>query len=130
ALAGAILVLLARGSLASFAILSRSPWIAGDLLGLAMWAGLMGVIAFPLLAAGAPVLLRGLALAVAAAGAIALLAAGAAQVSIGRTDAARGNRARVATLWSLLLVIAGLGLLSVPWLLSLSPRGLPSPTVC
>src|SRR5262249_37276096 len=100
-----------------------------ELLALAVWAGLISVIAFPLFAAGAPLLLRGLALAAAAAGAAAVLAAGAAQVGFGRADSARGNRARAGTLWSLLLVIVALWLVSVRRVLSVSPGDLLSPAV-
>src|SRR5262249_49701885 len=97
AFAGSILVLLAFGSLAGIAILSRSAWVAAELLALAVWAGLISVIAFPLFAAGAPLLLRGLALAAAAAGAAAVLAARAAQGGVGggRRAGGRGRAGRV-----------------------------------
>jgi hypothetical protein len=129
AFAAAVLVLLALGNVVSLALRSRSGWVAADLAALALWAGLLVTIGRSLLAAQAPVLLRNLAVAVGAACAAALLAAGGAQVSIGRVDAVRGNRARFATLWGLLFVIAALAFGGVRWLLSPSPGDLFSDTV-
>lgn len=129
AFAAGVLVFLALGNVVSLALRSRSAWVAADLAALALWTGMMGAIVRPLLAARAPVLLRSLALAIAAACAVALLAAGAAQVSIGRVDAVRGNRARFATLWGLFFAVAAVAFGGVRWLLSPSPRDLYSTAV-
>ena len=129
AFAAAVLVFLALGNVVSLALRSRSAWVAADLTALALWAGLMVAIGRPLLAAQAPALLRNLAVAVGAACAAALLAAGGAQVSVGRGDAVRGNRARFATLWGLLFAVAALAFGGVRWLLSPSPRDLLSGSV-
>jgi hypothetical protein len=121
---GGTFVLLALGSVASLAIRSRSAWVAGDLAALVLWIAGMVSIALPLAAAQATALLEGLGLAVAAACAAALLAAGGAQVSIGRLDAARGNRARFVVLWGALFVVAALAFGYVRWLFSPTPRDL------
>jgi len=84
----------------------------------------MWFAARPLLAAGAPVLTLRLALATLAACSVALLAAGGAQVAVGRVDAVRGGRARFAVLWVLLFALAGLTFLYVRWLLSPAPQDL------
>ena len=129
ALGSAVVVFLALGNAASLAVRSRSIWLGGDLVALALWIGVMGTISLPLLAARAPVVLQRLGLAVAAACAAALLAAGGAQVSIGRVDPVRGNRARFAVLWGLLFAIAGLSFAAVRWLISPTPNGLVSALV-
>jgi hypothetical protein len=128
-LTSAVIVFLALGSVGSLALRSRSVWVAADLAALALWTGLMGAIARPLLVAQEPLLLRNLGLAVAACSGVALLAAGGAQVSIGRVDAVRGNRARFAALWGLLFAIAGLFFASVRWLVSPAPKDLVSELV-
>ncbi|HKF42861.1 MAG TPA: hypothetical protein VKG01_07165 [Thermoanaerobaculia bacterium] len=124
AFVGATFVLLAMGSVANLAIRSRSAWVGADLVALVLWIAAMVSIALPLAAAQATGLLQGLGLAVAAGCAAALLAAGGAQVSIGRLDAARGNRVRFAVLWGALFVVAALSFGYVRWLLSPSPRDL------
>lgn len=129
AFVSSVLVFLALGNVVSLALRSRSPWLARDVFALALWAAVMAAIGLPLLSAQAPRLLRSSGIAVAAASALALLVAGGAQVSIGRMDEIRGNRARFATLWSLLFVIASLSFGWVQWLLSPSPPDLLSASV-
>jgi hypothetical protein len=118
AFAIAVLVFLAVGNAASLAFRARSSWAVGDLVCLALWVLTLWFAARPLLAAGAPVLALRLALATLAACSVALLAAGGAQVAVGRVDAARGDRARFAVLWVLLFVLAGLAFVSSRWLLA------------
>jgi len=124
AFAWAVVVFLALGNVASLAFRSRSVWVAGDLACLALWALAMASAAMPLLLAHAPVLTLRVALGALAAGSVALLAAGGAQVAVGRVDAARGGRARFAVLWVLLFALAGLTFVSVRWLLSPAPQDL------
>jgi hypothetical protein len=124
AFAWAVLVFLALGNVASLAFRSRSVWVAGDLACLAVWALVMGSAAMPLLLAHAPVLTLRVALGALAAGSVALLAAGGAQVAVGRVDATRGGRARFAVLWVLLFALAGLTFAYVRWLLSPAPQDL------
>ena len=108
----------------SLAFRSRSAWVAGDLVGLALWVLALWSAATPLVFANAPVLTLRVGLAVLAAVSVALLAAGGAQVSVGRVDAIRGGRARFAVLWVLLFAIAGLAFGYVRWLLSPAPEDL------
>jgi len=122
----AVVVSLALGNAASLALRSRSIWLAGDLVALAVWIGVMGSISMPLLSAGAPVVLQRFSLALVTACAIALLLSGGAQVSIGRVDPIRGSRARFAALWGLLFAVAGLSIVSVAWLTSPTPKDLVS----
>jgi hypothetical protein len=124
AFAFAVLVFLAVGNVVSLAFRARSSWVAGDLVCLAAWGLAMWFAARPLLVAGAPVLTFRVALATLAACSLALLAAGGAQVAIGRVDAVRGGRARFAVLWVLLFALAGLSFPSVRWLLSPAPQDL------
>jgi hypothetical protein len=125
-LTSVVIAFLALGNAGSLAVRSRSAWVAADLAALALWTGLMGAIARPLLVAQEPSLLRNLGLVVAACCAGALLAAGGAQVSIGRLDSVRGNRARFATLWGLFFAIAAVAFGGLRWFLSPSPRDLDS----
>jgi hypothetical protein len=124
AFAFAVVVFLAVGNVVSLAFRARSSWVAGDLVCLALWGLAMWFAARPLLLAGAPVLTLRLALATLAACSVAFLAAGGAQVAIGRVDAVRGGRARFVVLWVLLFVLAGLAFVSVRWLLSPAPEDL------
>jgi hypothetical protein len=124
AFAFAVLVFLAVGNVVSLAFRARSFWVAGDLVCLALWGLAMWFAARPLLLAGAPVLTLRVALATLAACSVALLAAGGAQVAVGRVDAVRGGRARFAVLWVLLFALAGLAFVSVRWLLSPAPQDL------
>ena len=124
AFAFAVLVFLALGNAASLVLRSRSAWAAGDLAALVLWAVLTGAGILPLAADRAPQLLQRLGAAIAAACALALLASIAAQVSIGRADSERGNRARFLVLWGLLFAIAGATFGSVRWLLKPSARQL------
>ncbi len=126
AFAFAVLVFLALGNAASLVLRSRSPWAAGDLTALILWAALTGAGILPLAADRAPQLLQRLGVAIAAACALALLASIAAQVSIGRADSERGNRARFLVLWGLLLAVAGATFGSVRWLLKPSAKQLSS----
>jgi hypothetical protein len=52
---------------------------------------------------------------------VSLLAAGGAQVAVGRVDVVRGGRARFAVLWVLLFALAGIAFGYVRWLLSPAP---------
>jgi hypothetical protein len=122
AFAWAVLVFLALGNVVSLAFRARPVWVAGDLACLAVWILTMWSAARPLLFAHAPVLTQRVALAVLAAGSVALLAAGGAQVAVGRVDAIRGGRARFAVLWVLLFALAGLAFGYVRWLLSPAPE--------
>ena len=122
AFAWAVLVFLALGNVASLAFRSRSVWVAGDLAGIALWVLAMGSAAMPLVLAHAPVLTLRVALGALAAASVALLAAGGAQVAIGRVDAVRGGRARFVVLWVLLFTLAGLAFGYVRWLLSPAPQ--------
>ena len=124
AFAIAVLVFLALGNAASLAFRARSSWAVGDFVCLALWVLALWFAARPLLAADAPVLTLRVALATLAACSVALLAAGGAQVAVGRVDAVRGSRARFAVLWVLLFAIAGLAFVSGRWLLSPAPRDL------
>jgi hypothetical protein len=120
----AVLVFLALGDVVSLAFRSRSVWVAGDLVALALWVLAMWSAAKPLLLAHAPVLTLRVGLAALAASSVALLAAGGAQVAIGRVDAIRGGRARLVVLWGLLFALAGLAFVSTRWLLSPAPGDL------
>jgi hypothetical protein len=126
AFAFAVLVFLALGNAANLVLRSRSAWAAGDLAALVLWAILTGAGLLPLAADRAPQLLGRLGVAIAAACALALLASIAAQVSIGRADSERGNRARFLVLWGLLLAVAGATFGSVRWLLKPSAKQLSS----
>ena len=122
----AVVVFLALGKAISLALRSRPAWVAGDVVAFALWLLAMGTISLPLLVARAPVVLQRLGLVVAIACAVALLAAGGAQVSIGRVDPVRGTRARFAVLWGLLFAIAGLFAGFTRWLLRPAPSELSS----
>ena len=122
----AVVVFLALGCAVSLTLYSRSAWAAGDLAALVLWACLTGASILPLAAARAPVLLERIGAAIAAACALALLASVAAQVSIGRADAERGNRARFLVLWGLLFAVAAATFGSVRWLLEPSATQLRS----
>jgi hypothetical protein len=124
AFALAVIVFLALGNVVSLAFHSRSVWVAGDLVCLALWVLAMWSAAMPLLLAHAPVLTLRVALAALAACSVALLAAGGAQVAVGRMDIVRGTRARFIVLWLLLFAFAGLAFGYVRWLLSPAPDDL------
>ncbi len=120
----AVVVFLAAGNVISLAFRSRSVWVAGDLVCLALWVPTIWSAAMPLLLAEARVLTLRVALGVLAASSMALLAAGGAQVAVGRVDVVRGGRARFAVLWVLLFAIAGITYGYVHWLLSPAPGDL------
>lgn len=124
AFAFAVLVCLALGNVISLAFRSRSVWVAGDLVCLALWVLTMWSAAMPLLFADAPVLTLRVALGALAACSVALLAAGGAQVAVGRVDVVRGARARFVALWVLLFALAGIAFGYVRWLLSPAPGDL------
>jgi hypothetical protein len=124
AFAWAVIVFLAVGNVISLAFRSRSVWVAGDLVCLALWVLTIWLAAMPLLLAEAPVLTLRVALGVLAACSVALLAAGGAQVAVGRVDVVRGGRARFIVLWVLLFTLAGAAFGYVRWLLSPAPGDL------
>ena len=124
AFAFAVVVFLALGNVISLAFRSRSVWIAGDLVLLALWVPTMWSAAMPLLLADAPVLTLRVALGALAVCSVSLLAAGGAQVAIGRVDVVRGGRTRFAVLWALLFAVAGIAFGCVRWLLSPAPDDL------
>jgi hypothetical protein len=124
AFALAVIVFLAVGNVISLAFRSRSVWVAGDLVCLALWFLTMWSAAMPLLLADAPVLTLRVGLGALAACAVALLAAGGAQVAVGRVDVVRGARARFVVLWVLLFALAGIAFGYVRWVLSPAPDDL------
>ena len=124
AFVGGTFVLLALGSVVSLAVRSRSAWVAADAVALVLWIAAIVSVALPLAAAQATSLLERLALAVASTSAAGFLAAAGAQVSIGRLDAARGNRARFAVLWGALFLVAAIAFFYVRWLFSPAPADL------
>jgi hypothetical protein len=87
----------------SIMVRARSPWIAVDLVALAVISAIVWSVMRPLLVFGAPVAALVFAFIVAAMALLALLVAGAVQVTMGRTDLWRCHRALSVTLWSLLL---------------------------
>src|SRR6202162_4523869 len=124
AFAFAVVVFLALGNVISLAFRSRPVWVAGDLVCLALWALTLWSAVMPLLLADAPVLTLRVALGAFAACSVALLAAGGAQVAVGRVDVVRGGRARFAVLWILLFALTGIAFGYVRWLLSPAPSNL------
>jgi hypothetical protein len=124
AFAFAVVVFLALGNVISLAFRSRPVWVAGDLVCLALWVLTMWSAAMPLLLADAPVLTLRVSLGALAACSAALLAAGGAQVAVGRVDVVRGARARFVVLWVLLFALAGIAFGYVRWLLSPAPDDL------
>ncbi len=115
---------LALGNVVSGALRARSAWIFGDLVLLVGWATSLAAIAQPLWRAQGrgPLVEIGVALVVIVAAA--LLVASGAQVSIGRADIARGNRARFAALWGT-IGLATLGCAGfVRWFVSATPSDL------
>ena len=122
--AGAVILCLGLGNLIGTALRARSAWFAGDMALLAIFAFAVWGSVAPLVTAEAPRLLEYVLIGLATAIAIAILASGFAQVAIGRTDAARGNRARFAVLWLLLFAAAGLCAGYVRWVFSPLPADL------
>jgi hypothetical protein len=122
--AGAVILCLGLGNLIGTVLRARSAWLAGDIALLAIFAFAVSRSVAPLVTAEAPRLLEYVLIGLSTAIAIALLASGFAQVAIGRTDAARGNRARFAVLWLLLFAAAGLCAAYVRWVFSPSPADL------
>ncbi len=126
AVAGAALFCLALGNVVSLSVRGKSGWMLGDLVLLVLYAAAVWLILVPLIEIAAWTLLTRAATGLAIGGSIALLASGLAQVAVGRTDSARGARARFVMLWGVLLLPV-LGCLAyVRWLVTPSPGDLAS----
>ncbi|HZF12561.1 MAG TPA: hypothetical protein VFE33_27545 [Thermoanaerobaculia bacterium] len=126
---GGIAALVLAADLVSLLVRSRSPWLGLDVVaavavGLLGWDGALRLIrATTLGAPGQPPIVPALQ-GVVPLVLLAVLAASAAQLVLGRTDPRRGHRFLSLTLWSLLLA-GGLGLVGYSrWLVAATPADL------
>ncbi|MCU1245000.1 MAG: hypothetical protein JWN02_910, partial [Acidobacteria bacterium] len=125
-IAGAILLLLLSHALSTM-VRARSAWIALDFLCATLFVAVLLACAVPLLGHGAITLVLGIAAAIGLALPVALIGAGAWQLSHGRTDRVRSHRQLSAFLWTSLGVVLAIVAGYVAWGTSAGPADIKRP---
>jgi hypothetical protein len=108
-------------------IRSRSGLVAVDLIVLALLAGAMWLTLRPLLSNMAMVLVMWIWQSVVLAIPVIIIAAGAWQLSRGRTDIRRSHRELSAFLWTAVAAVTGITAMYVAWVVSATPRDVVNP---
>jgi hypothetical protein len=122
--AGAVLLLLLLAHAFAIVVRAHSPWLVADLAALAVVAALFRASRRLLVIEAAFASYRELTLALFLAALVALAAAGAVQVTRGRTDLRRGHRLLSLALWGLLLTASAAALAWARWRVAVAPTDL------